>query len=115
MSKPSDRAGRYNVGVMVVGEGFLGSTGFVLGSTWVPQRLQRTLENLAEPWRKQWFLVGIMAGALMAAPAFAQHKAPNQQPATDAAPTAPTGELVLGTVTLTKATTADGQPRDAGR
>ena len=64
--------------------------------------------------RKQWVLVGILAGSLMAAPAFAQHKAPNQQPATDAAPTAPTGELVLGTVTLAKATTADGKPLAAG-
>ena len=64
--------------------------------------------------RKQWVLVGILAGSLMAAPAFAQHKAPNQQPATDAAPTAPTGELVLGTVTLAKPTTADGKPLAAG-
>jgi hypothetical protein len=64
--------------------------------------------------RKQWVLVGILAGSLMAAPAFAQHKAPNQQPATDAAPTVPTGELVLGTVTLAKATTADGKPLAAG-
>ena len=64
--------------------------------------------------RKQWVLVGILAGSLIAAPAFAQHKAPNQQPATDAAPTAPTGDLVLGTVTLAKATTADGKPLPAG-
>jgi hypothetical protein len=64
--------------------------------------------------RKQWVLVGILAGSLVAAPAFAQHKAPNQQPATDAAPTVPTGELVLGTVTIAKATTADGKPLAAG-
>ena len=64
--------------------------------------------------RKQWVLVGILAGSLMAAPAFAQHKAPNQQPATDAAPTVPAGDLVLGTVTLAKATTADGKPLAAG-
>jgi hypothetical protein len=64
--------------------------------------------------RKQWVLVGVLTGSLMAAPAFAQHKAPNQQPATDAAPTVPTGELVLGTVTLAKATTADGKPLAAG-
>src|SRR4029078_809742 len=38
----------------------------------------------------------------------------NQQPATDAAPTVPTGELGLGTVHLTKATTADGKPLPAG-
>jgi len=46
--------------------------------------------------------------------ALAQHKAPNQQPGTDAAPTVPTGELVLGSVHLTKATTADGKPLPAG-
>jgi len=64
----------------------------------------------------QWVLVGILASSLVAAPslALAQHKAPNQQPGTDAAPTVPTGELVLGTVHLTKATTADGKPLPAG-
>jgi hypothetical protein len=64
--------------------------------------------------RKQWVLVGILAGALTASPAFAQHKAPNEQPKTDAAPTAPAGELVLGTVRLAKAMTADGKPLPAG-
>ena len=66
--------------------------------------------------RNQWVLVGILASSLVAAPtlALAQHKAPNQQPGTDAAPTVPTGELVLGTVHLTKATTADGKPLPAG-
>ena len=64
--------------------------------------------------RNQWVLVGILAGSLAAVPAFAQHKAPNQQPATAGAPTAPTGELVLGSVHLAKATTADGKPLPAG-
>ena len=66
--------------------------------------------------RNQWVLAGILAGSLMAAPtlALAQHKAPNQQPTTDQAPTVPTGELVLGTVHLAKATTADGKPLPAG-
>jgi hypothetical protein len=66
--------------------------------------------------RNQWVLVGILAGSLIAAPtlAFAQHKAPNDQPATAPAPTVPTGELVLGTVHLAKATTADGKPLPAG-
>jgi hypothetical protein len=64
--------------------------------------------------RNQWVLVGILAGSLTAAPAFAQHKTPNQQPTTDAAPTAPSGDLVLGTVHLAKATTADGKPLAAG-
>ena len=64
--------------------------------------------------RKQWVLVGILAGSLMAGPAFAQHKAPNQQPTTDGAPAAPTGELALGSVRLTKSATADGKPLPAG-
>jgi hypothetical protein len=64
--------------------------------------------------RNQWVLVGILAGSLTAAPAMAQHKTPNQQPTTDAAPSAPTGELMLGTVHLAKATTADGKPLAAG-
>ena len=64
--------------------------------------------------RNQWVLVGILASSMAAVPAFAQHKAPNQQPATDAAPAAPTGELVLGTVHLAKAATADGKPLPAG-
>lgn len=62
---------------------------------------------------KQWVLVGILAGSL-AAPAFAQHKAPNQQPPTAAAPAAPTGEMVLGTVRLTRAVMADGKPLPPG-
>ena len=64
--------------------------------------------------RNQWILAGILAGALTAGPAYAQHKTPNQQPGTAAAPTAPTGELVLGTVHLPKAMTADGKPLPAG-
>src|SRR4051795_1905242 len=66
--------------------------------------------------RNQWVLVGILASSLVAAPgmALAQHKTPNQQPATDAPPTVPMGDLMLGTVHLTKATTADGKPLPAG-
>jgi hypothetical protein len=64
--------------------------------------------------RHQWVLVGVLAGALTAAPALAQHKTPNQQPNTDQTPTAPNGELVLGTVHLAKAQTADGKPLPAG-
>ena len=64
--------------------------------------------------RKQWVLVGILAASLYGSPAQAQHKAPNQQPATAAAPTAPAGELALGSVRLPRAVTADGKPLPAG-
>jgi hypothetical protein len=64
--------------------------------------------------RHQIVAVGIVAGSLIALPAFAQHTAPNQQPATAAAPAAPTGDLTLGSVRLTKAVTADGKPLPAG-
>jgi hypothetical protein len=64
--------------------------------------------------RKQWVLVGILAGSLTTASAFAQHKAPNQQPVTAPAPSAPTGEQVLGTVHLTRGVTADGKPLPGG-
>ncbi len=64
--------------------------------------------------KNQFVAVGVLAGALIAAPAFAQHTAPNQQPATAAAPAAPTGDLPLGSVRLTKAVTADGKPLPAG-
>ncbi len=64
--------------------------------------------------KKQWILVGVLAGSLASADAFAQHKAPNQQPGTAAAPSAPTGEMALGSVRLTKGLTADGKPLAAG-
>jgi hypothetical protein len=64
--------------------------------------------------RKLWVLVGILAGSLTAAPLFAQHKAPNQQPVTAPAPSAPTGELALGSVHLTRSVTADGKPLPSG-
>ena len=64
--------------------------------------------------RKQWVLVGLLAMTLASSDAFAQHKAPNQQPNTAATPAAPTGELALGTVRITKAVSADGKPLPAG-
>lgn len=64
--------------------------------------------------KNQFVAVGFLAGALMAVPAAAQHAAPNQQPATAAAPEAPSGELALGRVRLTRAVTADGKPLPAG-
>lgn len=63
---------------------------------------------------KHWVLVGVLAGSLMATGAAAQHQAPNQQPTTAETPSAPTGELALGTVRLPRAVTADGKPLAAG-
>lgn len=64
---------------------------------------------------KHWVLVGVLAGSLMATSAAAQHQAPNQQPNTAAAPAdAPTGDMALGSVRLTRAVTADGKPLPAG-
>ncbi len=64
--------------------------------------------------RKQWVGVAILASALWAGDAFAQHKAPNQQPTTAETPAAPTGDVALGTVRLPRAVTADGKPLAAG-
>jgi len=64
--------------------------------------------------RKPLVLAGVLALSLAGRDALAQHKAPNQQPTTAAAPGAPAGELALGSVHLTKAVTADGKPLPAG-
>jgi hypothetical protein len=64
--------------------------------------------------KKQWVVVGILAGALFAGDALAQHKAPNQQPNTAATPEAPTGDVALGSVRITRAVTADGKALPAG-
>lgn len=64
--------------------------------------------------RKQWVVVGILAGTLIAGDALAQHKVPNQQPTTAATPPAPTGEVALGAVRVPKSVTADGKPLPAG-
>ena len=64
---------------------------------------------------KQWVLVGILGGSLVSGDALlAQHKAPKQQPTTAATPTAPTGEVTLGSFRLTRSVTADGKPLPAG-
>jgi hypothetical protein len=76
---------------------------------------------------KRLVLVGALVGAVAASPAFAQmkaskgatdqgagHTAPKAQPATEAAPTTPEGQVVLGTVRLAKAVKADGKPLPAG-
>jgi hypothetical protein len=64
--------------------------------------------------KKQWVLAAILASALGVSDALAQHQAPNQQPNTATAPTAPNGDLALGKVRLPKAVTADGKPLPAG-
>ena len=65
--------------------------------------------------RKQWVVVGILTGTLMAGGnALAQHKTPKQQPTTAEVPTAPTGEVALGSVRLAKSLTADGKALAAG-
>jgi hypothetical protein len=65
--------------------------------------------------RKQWVLAGVLAAAFAGSETLlAQHQAPNQQPSTAEAPTAPAGEMALGSVRLTRAVTADGKPLPAG-
>jgi hypothetical protein len=64
--------------------------------------------------KMQWVLVPLLAAAVSAADVRAQHKAPNQQPQTAEAPSAPTGDLALGSVRITRAVTADGKPLPAG-
>jgi len=75
---------------------------------------------------KQLVLVGVIAGSLIASSAFAQskeakgtgdqagHATPKTQPATAPTPSAPTGEVALGTVHLPKAVKADGKTLPAG-
>ena len=64
--------------------------------------------------KKQWVLVGVLAATVAAGEVQAQHKAPNQQPATAEAPAAPTGDMALGSVRLPRAVMADGKPLAAG-
>lgn len=65
--------------------------------------------------KKQWILVGILAGSLITGDALlAQHKAPKQQPTTAQTPTAPMGEVALGSVRISRSVTADGKPLPAG-
>lgn len=64
--------------------------------------------------RMQWVLAGALVAALAATDAYAQHTAPNQQPTTTEAATAPAGEVALGTVRLPRAVMADGKALPAG-
>ena len=78
---------------------------------------------------KRLVLVGTLVGAVATGSAFqltaaaqtekpaqagAGHTAPKAQPATEAAPTAPEGQMALGTVRIPKAVKADGKPLAAG-
>jgi len=64
--------------------------------------------------KKQFVLVGILAGALYAGDALAQHKTPNEQPPQAGEATATSEALVLGTVRVPKGVSADGKPLPAG-
>jgi hypothetical protein len=88
---------------------------------------------------KRLVLVGALVGAVAASSAFAQtppagtaekparkgrstsmggqgtgHTAPKPQPATEGAPSAPEGQLALGSVRIPKGVKADGKPLPAG-
>jgi hypothetical protein len=64
--------------------------------------------------KKQSILVGTLALSLAASTAYAQHQAPKDQPPQTTDASAPAGDLLLGSVRLPKAVTADGKPLPAG-
>ena len=65
--------------------------------------------------KKQWILVGMLASVMLGSPALvAQHKAPNTQPTTAQPPSAPTGEVALGSVRIPRGVMADGKALPAG-
>ena len=64
--------------------------------------------------KKQSILVGTLAVLLAASNAWAQHQTPKEQPPQTTDASAPSGDLLLGTVKLPKAVTADGKPLPAG-
>jgi hypothetical protein len=75
---------------------------------------------------KRLVLAGVLMGALSLGTGYAQekgakpdsgaqgHTVPKTQPNTAPTPSAPTGELVLGSVNLPKSVKADGKPLPAG-
>lgn len=67
---------------------------------------------------KRLVLVGTLIGAftagLLAQANQAGQRTPKAQPPTEAAPSAPTGEMALGSVRLPSAVKADGKPLAAG-
>ena len=64
--------------------------------------------------KKQSILVGTLAVLLSASNAWAQHQTPKEQPPQTTDASAPSGDLLLGTVRLPKAVSADGKPLPAG-
>ena len=64
--------------------------------------------------KKQSILVGTLAVLLSASNAWAQHQTPKEQPPQTTDASAPSGDLLLGTVRLPRAVTADGKPLPAG-
>jgi hypothetical protein len=67
---------------------------------------------------KRIVLVSVLVGAFAASSAIAQtgagHTAPKSQPATEAAPSGPDGQLALGPVHIPKSVKADGKTLPAG-
>jgi hypothetical protein len=67
---------------------------------------------------KRRVLVAVLAGMLGAGTTYAQtgqgHAAPKPQPATEASPAAPEGQVMLGSVRIPKSVKADGKPLAAG-
>ena len=57
---------------------------------------------------------GILVGGIAPAALMAQHKAPLQQPTSEAAAMVPAGELALGSVRVPKGLKADGKELPAG-
>ena len=64
--------------------------------------------------KTQNILVGTLAVLLSASNAWAQHQTPKEQPPQTTDASAPSGDLLLGTVRLPKAVSADGKPLPAG-
>jgi hypothetical protein len=64
--------------------------------------------------KKQSILIGMLAASLSASSAMAQHQTPKEQPPQTIDASAPAGDLLLGTVRLPRAVTADGKPLPAG-
>lgn len=63
----------------------------------------------------KWLVVGMLTAALSVSSVSAQHATPKQQPTVAEAPSAPPGEIALGSVRIPRAVMADGKPLPAGQ